>query len=101
MNIGKMNKRGTLQMPVRITDSAKGYVTGYEDVSNVWAELMKPRAAAVANFVENLNIEIAIRHRTDAYKGWRFVCDGKTYGVLATYAEGRDRTIMICEEVVP
>lgn len=101
MNIGKMTKRVTLQKPTRVEDSETGVATKFIDVATVWAEEKKIRAGAIVNFVDSLNVEYGIRYRKDVSKGWRMVCDGRTFGVKATYPVRRDETVLVCEEVVP
>ena len=101
MNIGKMTKRVTLQKPTRVEDSETGVATKFIDVATVWEKKKKIRAGAIVNFVDSLNVEYGIRYRKDVSKGWRMVCDGRTFGVKATYPVRRDETVLVCEEVVP
>ena len=101
MNIGNMTKRVSLQRPTRVEDAETGVATKFIDVTTVWAEEKKIRSGAIANFVDSLNVEYGIRYRKDVSKGWRMVCDGRTFGVKATYPVRRDETVLVCEEVVP
>lgn len=104
MIIGRLNRRVALQAPVRVV-GGDAYLTEWVTQETVWAEFMKVRAESIVNFIDGVRLEIAVRYRTDVRKGWRVVetveNNTQTYEVKGIYDIFRDRTVLVCEEVVP
>ena len=104
MIIGRMNRRVGLQPPVRAADVEQGYSTEWTTKETVWAEFMKVRAESVIG-TDGTSLEIGVRYRTDVKRGWRVVEVAEnntiTYEVKGVYDIFRERTVMVCEEVVP
>lgn len=103
MIIGRMDKRITLQEPVKTPDGRGGYTTAWPDRATVWAEFRKPNVSTeiVAGAVSSdMTREISIRFRTDVKKGWQVIYGTRKFAVAHTYDYGRETTIMVCREVV-
>lgn len=104
MIIGRLNRRVGLQPPTRTADVDQGYVTEWTTTETVWAEFMKVRAESVIG-TDGVRLEIGVRYRTDVKRGWRVVEVAEnntiTYEVKGVYDIFRERTVLVCEEVLP
>jgi len=103
MIIGRMTKRVDLQYPKPIADGRGGRKIDWKNGGRIWAEIKKPivsvleQSGAVSSI---LTSEMSIRQRRDISRGWRVLCEGKTYDVIHTYDINRDATILVCKEVI-
>ena len=103
MIIGRMNRRVELVHQVAASDGQGGRTTTRVTVTTVWAEFRKPTLSVVEQngaLASEVTREISVRYRTDVRRGWRVICDGRTYDVLHTYDINREATIMVCREVI-
>lgn len=103
MIIGRMNRRVALSHQVTASDGQGGRTTTWQTVDTVWAEFRKPTLSVVEQngaIASEATQEVSVRYRTDVRRGWRVICEGRTYEVLHTYDINREATIMVCREVV-
>lgn len=108
MNIGKLDKRITLQKPNLISDSGGGRKSPpgenkWVDVATVWAEFKDPKfeTKEVAGAISSVSLrEIKIRYFPDVIKGWRIIYDTETMPIGHTYHKNRAETFLVCKEVV-
>ena len=103
MIIGRMNRRVELVHQVTVSDGMGGRSTTWQTVTTVWAEFRKPTLSVIEQngaLASEITREISVRYRTDVKRGWRVICDGRTYEVLHTYDYSRETTVIVCREVV-
>jgi SPP1 family predicted phage head-tail adaptor len=101
---GAKNKSIALMKPTKESDGQGGWKTIYVTVSNVWAEIKKPRlrtAESTGSIVSELFYEIIIRKRTDITKGWRIEYGEKIFSVEHPPCDfERNDIVLICKEAV-
>lgn len=101
---GAKNKNIALMKPTKAPDGQGGWETTYVTISNVWAEIKKPRlrtAESTGSIVSELFHEIIIRKRSDITRGWRIQYGDKIYSVEhPPYDYERNDIVLICKEVV-
>ena len=104
MNIGKLDKRITLQQPTKTADGRGGYKPGdWADVASVWAEFRTPNVKELAltgSIVSDLVRQIIIRRRNDVCRGWRVLYGTRTFEVQHTFDYDKQTTVLVCREVV-
>lgn len=93
MLAGPLDRRVTLQQPVRGTRSAAGDTPiTYSTVATVWASKRDIRGReALAGGAPLAEVEtmISIRYRSDIRPSWRVVLDGRNYDIVAIAELGR------------
>jgi SPP1 family predicted phage head-tail adaptor len=103
MNIGKMDKRITLQEPVKTPDGKGGFTTTWTDRATVWAEFKKPtfETKEAAGAIQSVSRrEIKIRYRSDVVKGWRIIHSTNIIPIDHVYDDDRAETFMVAREMV-
>ena len=103
MIIGRMNKRITLQEPVKTADGMGGFKVVWTDRGTVWAEFKTPPALSV-NGVEGAVAsvavrEIKIRRRQDVAHGWRVLYGSAVWEVEHAYELDLTETVLVCKDV--
>ena len=104
MNIGKLDKRITLQNRPKTSDGQGGFKPGgWEDVVSVWAEFRTPNVKELAitgTIASDLIWQIIIRRRADVCRGWRVTYGTRTFEVQHTFNYDKQTTVLVCREVV-
>lgn len=103
MNIGKLNKRIQIMLPVDVTDGQGGRIRKWNVKYTVWGSLKVPRASSQiiqAAPSSELIYEVVIRRLKEALTGAKLACGGKEYEVLHAY-DGYDyATVMQVREIM-
>lgn len=103
MNIGKLNKRIQIMLPVDVTDGQGGRIRKWIVKYTVWGSLKVPRASSQiiqAAPSSELIYEVVIRRLKEELTGAKLACDGKEYEVLHAY-DGYDyATVMQVREIM-
>lgn len=76
-----LNRRVTLQSPVRAANGQGGNTKSWQDVLTVWAQMIPLRGAEAMqqNLLEGSQLwKVTIRHRVDINTDWRLM-----YGTMA------------------
>jgi len=103
MMIGKLDKRITITQPTKTDDGQGGKIKTWTTVATVWAQFKIPKVTtdvATGTVLSDLTWEIGIRYRTDILKGWKVSYGIQTFEVMHVYSLDRDKTTLICREVV-
>jgi SPP1 family predicted phage head-tail adaptor len=104
MGIGSMDKKITLQKPVKTPDGMGGSKTDYATVTAVWAEFLRPGlqvAESTGTIISELIRKIIIWKRPDVRKGWRVLLGSRTFSVEHSYDDAnRLKMVLVCKEVV-
>lgn len=103
MNIGKLNKRIRIMLPVDIPDGQGGRTRKWNVKYTVWGSIKVPRASSQiiqAAPSSELIYEVVIRRLKEELTGAKLACDGKEYVVLHAY-DGYDyATVMQVREIM-
>lgn len=103
MNIGRLNKRVELKKHVEIPDGMGGRKKEWVTQTTIWADFKTPKmtnGAETGTTISEMTWEIGIRFYSPIRKGWKVVYDSRIFDVLHTYDYGREKTVLICREVV-
>lgn len=90
MEAGRLRHRLTLQSQQRVPDGMGGYVEGWADLRQLWAEVTTPsgRVATVAQqLTAVVSAEIRTRPAADLQAGRRLVSKTETYTIQAALPE--------------
>lgn len=104
MQIGKLNKRVTLQAPTVTQGASGGVVKGWSEVATVWAAIRhfsgNERAASSAGGqVAEARVEITIRYRAAVTPQIRVLHGGTIYNVrhVNNFMEKNESLILTCD----
>jgi SPP1 family predicted phage head-tail adaptor len=103
MIIGRMDKRITLEEPVKTPDGKGGFTTIWTPRGTVWAEFKKPtfETKEAAGAVQSVSRrEFKIRYRSDVVKGWRIVYGTQVILIDHVYDIGKAETFLVVREMV-
>lgn len=103
MKAGKLNRRIILQKQVETPDGAGGFTAEWVTQATVWAEFEDPKlktSEATGTIVSELLRGVKIRFRQDVCKGWRVVYGTKIFNIDHTYDIEREKTVLVCKELV-
>lgn len=93
---GRLDRRVSLQMPLRTRDAAGGAITAWVDAGSVWASKLpvgggRMYAAEAKHFESSLVYRI--RARPDVVAGWRLVHGDDVFEIVNVEEQGRDHYI--------
>lgn len=98
-----MRHRLTLQSQQRVPDGMGGYVEGWADLRQLWAEITTPtgRVETVAQQIQAVvSAEIRVRPSADFVAGRRLVSGGITYRIEAVLPSNKgDLMRLLCSSV--
>lgn len=99
MNIGKLDRRVTLQSRTMTRDSMGARVESWETVAEIWAEYVQNRgsegpAADADRWKDNQQFRIRWRSGLTATQ-YRITYNGKTYDITGITEEGRKTTLLL------
>jgi len=92
MDIGRLDRRVTLQRPERTTGGDGSWVETWVDVATVWATVTLVGArerTAAPQVLPELTARIHIRHRADVLPSWRVLYEGKAWAIGGVSELGR------------
>lgn len=102
MKAGKLNKRITIQSPVKVYDSGEQVET-WETLAIVWANLM-PKTSdefekTSVKFQANTHYEVTIRQLLTVQPEDRFTYDSETYHIFGIiHSENKQYTTLMCKK---
>lgn len=92
--IGALRHRVSLLEPVRTPDGGGGASIAYQQVGEVWAEVMtaRPKETERTDALISLkSLTIRVRWRADVVPGWRVIHAGRTLRVTGVRDPDGDR----------
>ena len=98
MKIGKMDKRITLFRPIPTEDGYGGFQTDYEEMGQIWAQVIQTNYAeqeAQGTPMNREQLRLKIRPRKDIRRGWRLRLFGEIYEIETVDNTYRDSTTLI------
>ncbi len=98
MKIGKMDKRITLLRPIPSEDGYGGFHTDYEEMGQIWAQVIQNNYAeqeAQGTPMNREQLRLKIRPRKDIRKGWRLRLLEELYEIETVDNTYRDSTTLI------
>lgn len=105
MQVGQLNKRVTLQYPVRTSDGMGGFTTVWTDSLKVWSAIWPTSASEqVKSLKETMTIShrIRIRYKSGVLSSWRVKFGSRYFNIvsLVNPEERREWLDLICKEAV-
>ena len=97
MKIGKMDKRITLLRPIPSEDGYGGFHTDYEEMGQIWAQVIQTNYAeqeAQGTPMNREQLRLKIRPRKDIRKGWRLRLLEELYEIETVDNTYRDSTTL-------
>lgn len=104
MEIGKLNRRVTIQQPGTVQDEIGQPIPGWTNVATVWANVRFLNGVETVKAAAPVSIaraSIRIRRRTDVLPNMRAVLGTTNFNITAVLPdeESRDRVDLVCEVV--
>jgi len=96
MDAGRLDRRLTLQQPVRTVDETGDSQVSWSDVATVWAMVEESGGRELwraQQVMPEVSARILIRHRDDVQADWRAVEDGRVWSILAVRRLGRKQLL--------
>jgi len=105
LDAGSLNRRVTIEAEQRVANGQGGWITSWEPVATVWAEMIPLRGdeALQANIVRSVQLwKVTIRHRPSVTTAHRLRYRDLTLNIRsAADPDGlRERTVMTAESGV-
>lgn len=104
MNIGKLRHRITLQKQINAQNDYGAFVTQWQDIATVWAEIkpLSGREYFSAQQVQSeVTTQIWLRYRNDIEPTMRVTHNGKHYDIISVLNhQGRNKALqLMCKDV--
>jgi len=103
MIIGKMDKRITLEKPVKIPDGQGGQEATHVPFIKVWAEFRVPNVKdlmAMGTSTSDMIQPMSIWRRKGVTNEWKVLYQTREFDVKHVYDPDKETTMLICEEII-
>ena len=103
MEVGKLNKRITLQYPANVSDGMGGYTTTWTDSLDVWASIWPVSATETIQSMQpamTITHRINMRYRSTVQPEWRIKFGERYFDIVSMInpEERNEWLYLLCKE---
>lgn len=103
MQVGRLNKRITLQYPTRVRDAMGGYVDTWEDAATVWAGKWSVSSIEMKSGLQVSMVRIQkfmIRFRHKLLPSWRIKYGNEYYNITSIDPDEKNEFMFLMAQEV-